>query len=89
MAINSLSPCTISWGLIAFITDCQKRSGFRGKYSLNEVFRYLVIDRILYPSSKREAASRLLNYYDLQSEFELPDIYRALDQFDHFFYDFQ
>ena len=76
-------------GIDSFITDYQKRSGFRGKYSLNEVFRYLVIDRILYPSSKREAASRLLNYYGLQSEFELPDIYRALDQFDHFFYDFQ
>ena len=76
-------------GIDSFITDYQKRSGFRGKYSLNEVFRYLVIDRILYPSSKREAASRLLNYYGLQSEFELPDIYRALDQFDHFFYEFQ
>ena len=76
-------------GIDSFMTDYQKRSGFRGKYSLNEVFRYLVIDRILYPSSKREAASRLLNYYGLQSEFELPDIYRALDQFDHFFYDFQ
>ena len=76
-------------GIDSFITDYQKRSGFRGKYSLNEVFRYLVIDRILYPSSKREAASRLLNYYGLQSEFELPHIYRALDQFDHFFYDFQ
>lgn len=61
----------------------------RGKYSLNEVFRYLVMDRILYPSSKREAAARLLNYYGLRSEFELPDIYRALDHFDCFFYDLQ
>lgn len=73
----------------SFINDYQKHSGFRGKYSLNEVFRYLVMDRILYPSSKREAASRLLNYYGLQSEFELPGIYRALDHFDRFFYDFQ
>ena len=76
-------------GIDSFINDYQKRSGFRGKYSLNEVFRYLVMDRILYPSSKREAAARLLNYYGLRSEFELPDIYRALDHFDCFFYDLQ
>ena len=44
------------------------------------------MDRILYPASKREAASRLLNYYGLHSEFDLPDIYRALDQFDPVFY---
>ena len=54
-------------GIDSFINDYQKRSGFRGKYSLNEVFRYLVMDRILYPSSKREAAARLLNYYGLRS----------------------
>lgn len=47
------------------------------------------MDRILYPSSKREAASRLLNYYGLNSEFELPHIYRALDHFNNVFYDLQ
>lgn len=76
-------------GIDAFWEQYQKTSGFRGKYSLNDVFRYLVMDRILYPASKREAASRLLNYYGLNSEFELPDIYRALDQFGHVFYDLQ
>lgn len=69
--------------------DGTVKTQIRGKYSLNEVFCYLVMDRILYPSSKREAASRLLNYYGLRSEFNLPDIYRALDQFDSFFYDLQ
>lgn len=72
-----------------FISRYQERSGFRGTYSLEEIFRYLVIDRILYSSSKRDAASRLLNYYGLQSEWELPDIYRALDSFDDFFYNLQ
>ena len=76
-------------GIDTFLEQYQKTSGFRGKYSLNEVFRYLVMDRILYPSSKREAASRLRNYYGLNSEFELPDIYRALDHFDNVFYDLQ
>jgi transposase len=76
-------------GIDSFIDNYQKKSGFRGKYSLNEVFRYLVLDRILYPASKREAASRLNNYYGLNSEFELPDIYRALDIFEVFFYDLQ
>ena len=76
-------------GIGSFIDQYQKKSGFRGKYSLNQVFRYLVVDRILYPSSKREAASRLLNYYGLDNEFGLPDIYRALDSFDGFFYELQ
>lgn len=76
-------------GVDTFLEQYQKTSGFRGKYPLNDVFRYLVMDRILYPASKREAASRLLNYYGLNSEFDLPDIYRALDQFDHIFYDLQ
>ena len=73
----------------AFFERYQKTSGFRGKYSLNDIFRYLVMDRILYPASKRAAASRLLNYYGLNSEFDLPDIYRALDQFALVFYDLQ
>ena len=76
-------------GIDSFLEHYQKSSGFRGKYSLNEVFRYLVMDRILYPASKREAASRLLNYYGLENEFDLPDIYRALDQFNEAFYDLQ
>ena len=76
-------------GIDTFFERYQKTSGFRGKYSLNEIFRYLVMDRILYPASKREAASRLLNYYGLNSEFDLPDIYRALDRFDLVFYDLQ
>ena len=76
-------------GIDTFLEQYQKTSGFRGTYSLNEVFRYLVMDRILYPASKREAASRLLNYYGLNSEFDLPDIYRALDHFDRVFYDLQ
>ena len=76
-------------GIDSFLAQYQRTSGFRGKYSLESIFRYLVMDRILYPSSKREAASRLLNYYGLNSEFDLADIYRALDRFDDFFYDLQ
>ena len=76
-------------GIDTFFEQYQRSSGFRGKNSLNEIFRYLVMDRILYPASKREVASRLLNYYGLNSEFDLPDIYRALDQFNIIFYDLQ
>ena len=76
-------------GIDSFLERYQKTSGFRGKYSLDEIFRYLVMDRILYPASKREAASRLLNYYGLNAEFDLSDIYRALDQFNDVFYDLQ
>lgn len=76
-------------GIDTFLEQYQKTSGFRGKYPLNQIFCYLVMDRILYPASKREAASRLFNYYGLNSEFDLPDIYRALDRFDTVFYDLQ
>ena len=72
-----------------FINQYQESSGFRGKYSLDQIFSYLVMDRILYPSSKREAASRLFNYYGMENDFELPQVYRALDQFDGFFYELQ
>ena len=75
--------------ITAFIKQYQKSSGFRGKYSLDQIFSYLIIDRILYPSSKREAASRLQGYYGMENDFELPQVYRALDQFDGFFYELQ
>ena len=32
-----------------FINQYQESSGFRGKYSLDQIFSYLVMDRILYP----------------------------------------
>lgn len=76
-------------GIDTFIEDYQKKSGFRGQYSLNEIFRYLTVDRILCPSSKRDAASRMMNYYGMENEFSLPDVYRALDHFDVFFYELQ
>jgi len=48
-----------------------------------------LLNRILYPASKREAALRLLNYYGLTSEFDLLDIYRALDRFNNFSMNFR
>lgn len=76
-------------GIDKFLDDYQKQSKFRGKYSLNEAFRYLVMDRILHPASKRDAVSRFTNYYGMESELRLSSVYRALDEYDHVFYDLQ
>lgn len=48
------------------------------KFSLNEIIKFLVINRILYPDSKRANYQMLDNYYANFNNFELHDIYRAL-----------
>ena len=48
------------------------------KFSLNEIVKYLVINRILYPDSKRASFQMIDNYYGVLNTFELHDIYRAL-----------
>lgn len=51
---------------------------FKGKYDLNEVFKFLVIHRLLNPDSKRATYQRKDNLLGFSPDFELYDIYRAL-----------
>lgn len=63
-----------------FLTRKSKELLFRDKYSVSDIFRFLVVSRILNPDSKRADIQRRDIYYGLKTEFELQDIYRALDK---------
>ena len=54
---------------------------FKGKYDLFDVFSFLVYERILNPSSKRKNIRHIDYYFDKTYDFELYDVYRALDIF--------
>lgn len=54
---------------------------FRGESSLFDIFSFLVYERIINPSSKRNNMRHIDYYYDKKFDFELYDVYRALDKF--------
>lgn len=51
------------------------------KYSLNEIFKFLVILRILKPDSKRATFQQKDLLFNKEFDFELHDIYRALSTY--------
>ena len=62
-----------------FIKEYATDAGFRGNYSLNEVFKLLVLTRILAPASKRASTQRQSAFYGWDPQLEVSDVYRALD----------
>lgn len=54
---------------------------FKGDYSLNEVFEFLVLRRIMNPCSKRATLQEIRQLYNKDYRFSLADTYRALDKF--------
>ena len=66
-------------GIEGFIQAYVKKSGFRGSYSIDETFKYLVLLRLLYPDSKRASVQRQSVFYGWEPELELPSVYRAMD----------
>lgn len=65
----------------AFIARYEKEQKYRGEYSLGEIFKFLVLLRILSPDSKRATCQMKDGYYGFNTEFTLPGIYRALDHY--------
>lgn len=65
----------------SFIKGYEKAHRFRGEYSLGEIFKFLVLLRILRPDSKRASFQMKHGFYGMQTDFTLPDIYRSLDHF--------
>ena len=63
-----------------FIDESLSTSGFRGEYSPAEIFKFLVLTRILSPDSRRASFQMKDGFYGMNIDFELPDIYRALDK---------
>lgn len=71
-------------GIAEFIKNYTASTGFRGNYSLDEIFKLLVLLRILKPDSKRASAQRQNGFYGWDPQIELPNIYRALDHMAQF-----
>jgi len=63
-----------------FIKQHLAISNFRGEYSPSEIFKFLVLLRILSPDSKRASFQMKDGFYGMDIDFELPDIYRCLDK---------
>jgi transposase len=68
-------------GIASFIEKYQADTKFRGQYSLDEIFRLLVLLRILEPDSKRASTQRQQAFYGWEAQIELSNVYRALDHF--------
>jgi len=68
----------------SFIKSYDGKRKFRGKYSLDDIFKFLVFLRILRPDSKRATFQMKNGFYGMRTNFKLQDIYRALDQFADF-----
>lgn len=66
-------------GITEFIRQYEASSKFRGEYSLDGIFKLLVLLRILAPDSKRASAQQQSAFYGWDPQTELPDIYRAMD----------
>lgn len=52
---------------------------YKGSHSLNEMFKYLVIQRIMNPDSKRATYQMINNFYMKNYDFSLYELYRSLD----------
>lgn len=71
-------------GISEFISSYLKKKRFRGDYSIEEIFKYLVINRMLNPDSNRASVQRQNAFYGWKPELELPDVYRAMDYMSEF-----
>ena len=67
-----------------FIKEYKESHKFRGEYSPEEIFKFLVLSRILNPDSKRASCQKKDNFYGMNTEFSLHDVYRSLDCFSKF-----
>jgi hypothetical protein len=65
----------------SFIKGYEKAHRFRGEYSLGDIFKFLVLARILRPDSKRASFQMKNGFYGMRTDFTLPDVYRSLDHF--------
>lgn len=68
-------------GINGFVEEHARAKKFRGEYSPSEVFKYLVMARLLSPDSKRATCQLKDSFYGMNNEFTLADIYRSLDMF--------
>jgi len=68
----------------SFISKHLKLNKFRGDYKVAEIFKFLVIARMLSPDSKRASWQIKDGFYGMSTEFTLQDVYRSLDDISSF-----
>jgi len=59
-----------------YLNDYQKRLDRKIKYKFKEIFKFLVIQRILRPDSKRATIQEINKFYKMNLNFSLDDVYR-------------
>lgn len=63
----------------SFIEKYQNNLDAKEKYKMNDIVKFLVMQRILCPCSKRATMQRINNLYNCNYQFTLDDIYRSFD----------
>jgi len=71
-------------GIDEYINEHMETMRFRGEYSPAEIFKFLVLMRILAPESKRASFQMKEGLYGKDTNFDLQDVYRSLDVFSDF-----
>jgi transposase len=54
---------------------------YNGKHQLNHILKFMVIERLLNPESKRATFQNINHYYGENFSFSLDELYRSLDHF--------
>lgn len=67
-----------------FIERYEKGKHFKGEYPLADIFKFLVLMRILSPDSKRASCQMKNNFYGMDTDFSLQALYRALGHIANF-----
>ena len=76
-------------GIEKYINKHLTKHKFRGEYSPSEIFKFLVLLRILSPDSKRATFQMKDGFYGMDTNFDLSDVYRSLDKIADFEIDLQ
>ena len=61
-----------------YFTMLQKELPMKAEYSIRDIFKFLVFERILNPDSKRATIQRAHSFFGIKSDFSLDDIYRCM-----------
>jgi transposase len=67
-----------------FIDKFLKNNKFRGEYEPAKIFKFLVLLRLLSPDSKRASFQMKDCFYGIDTNFNLPEVYRALENISDF-----
>ena len=87
LEIGTMDTRNVGYGVLKFLyRDLEldkfwnwKTRGSKAEYSVDQIFRFLVIARALHPGSKRWTLNHKNTYFETFGDFSLDDIYHALD----------